>query len=149
MKRVVLICFLLVFVFSFQKSFAQKTVLDHVSIYVKDLNKSVAFYQNVMHLDTIPEPFHDGKHAWFKIGEGLQLHIISGAAENVVQPKRNHICFSTSSIPDFITSLTKAGVVYEDLQGKPNTIQRRVDGVQQIYFKDPDGNWIEVNDAGK
>lgn len=149
MNILVRTCFVLVLVFSFQQSFAQKTKLDHISIYVKDLNRSVAFYQNVMHLDTIPEPFHDGKHAWFKIGEGLQMHVISGATENIIQPKRNHICFSTRSIPEFILSLSKAGIVYEDLQGKPNTIQKRVDGVQQIYFKDPDGNWIEVNDAGK
>ena len=149
MNILVRTCFVLVLVFSFQQSFAQKTKLDHISIYVKDLNRSVAFYQNVMHLDTIPEPFHDGKHAWFKIGEGLQMHVISGATENIIQPKRNHICFSTRAIPEFILSLSKAGIVYEDLQGKPNTIQKRVDGVQQIYFKDPDGNWIEVNDAGK
>ena len=144
LKRI--FCFLMI-VISCHQSFAQKTKLDHISIYVKDLKKSVAFYQNVMQLDTIPEPFHDGKHAWFKIGEGLQMHVISGATENIIQPKRNHICFSTRSIPDFILSLSKAGIVYEDLQGKPNTIQKRVDGVQQIYFKDPDGNWIEVNDA--
>jgi lactoylglutathione lyase len=139
-------CFLII-LFSFQHSFAQKAKLDHISIYVKDLERSIAFYQNVMHLDTIPEPFHDSMHAWFKIGEGLQMHVIAGATENLVQPKRNHICFSTKSIPDFILSLSKTGIVYEDLQGKPNTIQKRVDGVQQIYFKDPDGNWIEVNDA--
>jgi lactoylglutathione lyase len=27
------------------------------------------------------------------------------------------------------------------------TITTRVDGVKQIYFKDPDGYWIEINDA--
>lgn len=136
-------------VLSFQKTFAQKVKLDHISIYVKDMKKSVDFYQNVMHLDTIPEPFHDGLHAWFKIGQGLQMHVIGGSTESLPQPKRNHICFSTPSLKDFISRLTKLGVTYEDLQGTPNTIQRRVDGVQQIYFKDPDGFWIEVNDAGK
>src|SRR5215213_8402044 len=133
----------LLLVLSFQKSIAQKATLDHISIYVTDLKKSTVFYQHVLHLDTIPQPFHDGKHTWFKIGEGLQMHVISGAQTVEPQPKRNHICFSTPSIKDFIASLSKAGIIYEDLQGTPNTIQRRVDGVQQIYFKDPDGYWIE------
>ena len=46
-----------------------------------------------------------------------------------------------------MAKLNKAAVLYEDLAGKPQTVQVRVDGVKQIYFKDPDGYWIEVNDA--
>ena len=137
----------LIFVFGIQKTFAQKVGLDHIAIYVHDLKTSVMFYQRVMHLDTIPEPFHDGKHAWFKIGPALQMHVIAGAPDKPERSKFNHICFSTPSIKDFISSLTQAGVAYEDLQGTPNSIQKRVDGVQQIYLKDPDGYWIEVNDA--
>jgi lactoylglutathione lyase len=146
MKRIYVLLFFLL-AFGFQKTFAQKTTLDHVSIFVTDLKKSTAFYQQVLHLDTIPEPFHDGMHTWFKIGPGLQMHVIAGATAIEPQPVRNHICFSTPSLKDFIKSLEKAGVTYGDLQGTPNTIQKRVDGVQQIYFKDPDGYWIEVNDA--
>ena len=33
----------------------------------------------IQKLDSLPEPFHDGKHAWFAIGQGKQLHIIEGA----------------------------------------------------------------------
>jgi lactoylglutathione lyase len=31
--------------------------------------------------------------------------------------------------------------------GEKMAITNRVDGVKQIYFKDPDGYWIEINDA--
>jgi len=149
MKRIVQFVLTLIFAIGFQESFAQKATFDHVSLYVKDLKKSTAFYKNVMHLDTIPEPFHDGKHTWLKIGEGLQMHLIAGAVTNSPVEKENHICFSTPSIEAFAASLTKAGVVYGNWQGTPNAIQRRADGVQQIYFTDPDGYWIEVNDMGK
>jgi lactoylglutathione lyase len=52
-------------------------------------------------------------------------------------------------LQDFITRLTKAGIAYEDLKGTPGAITLRPDGIQQIYFRDPDGYWIEMNDVGK
>jgi lactoylglutathione lyase len=149
MKKIVRFVLILALAFGFQKSFAQKAVFDHVSIYVKDLQKSTAFYKNVMHLDTIPEPFHDGRHTWLKIGEGLQMHLIAGTGVTSPVEKENHICFSTPSIKAFAASLTKAGIPYGNWQGTSNAIQMRADGVQQIYFTDPDGYWIEVNDMGK
>jgi lactoylglutathione lyase len=48
------------------------------------------------------------------------------------------------SVPDFITRLTKAGIAY-DLQGALGAITLRPDEIQQIYFRDPDGYWIEMN----
>src|SRR5215213_9239892 len=111
MKLIIQRTVFLLLVFSFQKSIAQKTKLDHISIYVTDMEKSTAFYQDILHLDTIPEPFHDGMHTWFKIGEGLQMHVIAGAETTDAKNKRNHICFSTVSLKDFITNLSKAGII--------------------------------------
>ncbi|MDQ3681452.1 MAG: VOC family protein, partial [Bacteroidota bacterium] len=56
-----------------------KVVLNHIAVYVTDLSKSTIFYQTIIGLDTIPEPFHDGKHTWFKVAEHSQLHLIQGA----------------------------------------------------------------------
>lgn len=121
------------------------TVLNHIALYTKSLKRSTGFYQQVVGLDTIPEPFHDGKHTWFTIGGG-QLHLIEGLGKEVEQNKNTHLCFSVASIPAIIERLKGAGVPYEDWPGKPDAITTRVDGVQQIYFRDPDGHWIEVND---
>ena len=41
---------------------------DHVALYVKDLKKSADFYEKVMQLPVISEPFHDGKHVWLRTG---------------------------------------------------------------------------------
>jgi hypothetical protein len=103
---------------------------------------------DVLGLDSLPEPFRDGKHAWFAIGQGKQLHIIEGATNPTDQPKRNHTCFRIASLQDFITRLTKAGFAYEDLQGTPGAIKLRPDGIQQIYFRDPDGYWVEMKFVG-
>ena len=53
--------------------------VNHIAFYVRDLKTSTDFYQNVIGLPTIPEPFHDGRHTWFLIGPKTHLHIISGA----------------------------------------------------------------------
>lgn len=126
---------------------AQKPVLEHIAVHVTDLEKSTAFYREVMGLDTLPEPFHDGKHAWFSIGNGIQLHLIAIAPRKPELSKQNHLCFTVSSLPSFITRLEKAGIPYEDLAGKKGAVTTRPDGILQIYFTDPDGRWIEVNDA--
>lgn len=120
--------------------------LNHVAIYVHDLQKSANFYKNIIGLESIPEPFHDGRHEWFRIGEHSQLHLIKGAKSLEEHDKDSHLCFSVSSMEDFIKNLDKNNVLYEDWPGKPNKITTRPDGVKQIYFKDPDGYWIEIND---
>ena len=125
----------------------QKPVLNHLAIYVVDLRKSSAFYENIIGLDTIPEPFHDGKHTWFRIGPMSHLHVISGAMAATMHDKNVHLCFRVNSVEEFISRLKKAGIVYEDVPGNKNTVNLRPDGVKQIYFTDPDGYWIEINDA--
>jgi len=124
----------------------QPAVFNHLALYVVDLNKSVSFYQTVLGLDTIPEPFNDGKHAWFKIGQGTSLHLIEGAGRPEAYSRHTHICFSVQSVDEFVKVLQQKSIAYEDRAGKTNAITQRVDGVKQLYFKDPDGYWIEIND---
>ncbi len=131
-------------------SFAQpmkKPVLNHTAIYVVDLKASIYFYQNIIGLDTIPEPFQDGKHAWFKIGDGIAMHIIQGAATKKEYFKNQHTCLSVGSVIAFTERLRKNNIAWEDREGAKMAIASRVDGVKQIWLQDPDGYWIEINDA--
>ena len=144
MKTVVMIAFLIFSALS-GKTQKPRASLNHIAHYVTDLSKSTQFYQKVIGLDTIPEPFHDGKHTWFKVGDHSHLHLISGATGPSPLTKNSHLCFSVASIDGVIKSLKSAGVVHEDWKGTKNGITLRVDGVKQIYFQDPDGYWIEIN----
>ena len=130
-----------------QHSYSQKATLNHTAVYVVDAQKAVDFYQHILGLDTIPEPFHDGKHAWFRTGPGLALHIIEGAPAKKEYYKNQHTCFSVSSVTDFISLLKKNNIAWEDRDGAKMAITTRVDGVKQIWLQDPDGYWIEVNAA--
>ncbi|MET0574056.1 MAG: VOC family protein [Pedobacter agri] len=122
-------------------------ILNHIAVYVVDLNKSTSFYQSVFSLKIIPEPFKDGKHTWFTLGKAGALHLIEGAKSNQTFDRNDHLCFSVPSIDEFIKLLKSKNIQFEDWAGKAGAINLRVDGVKQIYFKDPDGHWLEVNDA--
>lgn len=122
-----------------------KPVLNHIARFVKDLKTSTAFYQEIVDLDTIPEPFHDGKHTWFSVSENSHLHLIQGAKKITGHDKNSHLCFSVPSVEEVVTRLQTHSIPFENWAGNPGAITTRVDGVKQIYFKDPDGYWIEIN----
>jgi len=148
MKKIVAIPLLTISLLSVQKIFSQqKVILNHIAVYVVDLKISTAFYKDIVGLDTIPEPFHDGRHTWFSVGVKSHLHVISGATTKMAHDKNAHLCFSVASVPEFVKVLVKNKVEYENWAGEKMAITTRVDGVKQIYFKDPDGYWIEINDA--
>lgn len=125
----------------------QKPVLNHIALYVFDLKKSTEFYRDILQLDEIPEPFKDGKHTWFKLGEYSQLHLIEGATQILPHEKSSHLCFSVKSLKEFITLLDKREIERVNMKGDSRAPTLRPDGVSQIYFQDPDGYWLEVNDA--
>ena len=131
----------------YSQNFDSKARLNHIALYVTDLKTSTTFYQDVIGLDTIPEPFHDGRHTWFGVGVKSHLHIISGSTTKTERDKNTHLFFSVPSVSDFVKRLEKHKIEYEDWPGTKMKITTRVDGVKQIYFKDPDGYWIEINDA--
>jgi lactoylglutathione lyase len=125
---------------------AQSPAFNHLTVYVVNLEKSTDFYHDVIQLEKIAEPFKDGRHTWFKIGEHSQLHVVSGATAILPHDINIHLSFSVASLPDFIKHLEQLQVKYGNWKGDSKTPQVRPDGVHQIYFQDPDGYWIEVND---
>ena len=124
-----------------------KVRINHTAIYVTNLKVSAAFYRDIISLDTIAEPFHDGKHAWFDTGFGTALHIIEGAEAKRAYYKNQHTCYSVSDLQVFMKKLIKAKIDFEDVAGKTGAFTTRPDGVHQLWLRDPDGYWIEVNDA--
>src|SRR5437879_45743 len=119
--------------------------LDHTTVHVRDIQKSVDFYEKVMGLEKIPDPFKDGRHIWFRTGAHQQLHVVGGATEPSHHDIEVHMAFRVASLQDFMTRLDHLQVKYRNFQGD-GKVSARPDGVSQIYFQDPDGYWIEVND---
>ena len=145
-KNLFLIACILAVVTGFAQS-KPKAVINHTAVFVVSMKVSAAFYQNIIGLDTIPEPFHDGKHAWLKTGPTSSLHIIEGAQSKKEYYKNQHTCFSVPSVDAFVEVLKKNKIPFEDVAGKKNVFSLRVDGIKQLWLQDPDGYWIEINDA--
>jgi lactoylglutathione lyase len=121
--------------------------INHIAIHVSDLARSKVFYEEVLGLQLIDEPFKDGLHAWYAIGGGASVHLIEELS--LVPPteisKTNHLCFSVADMDAFIQNLNQRDCPFEDWAGEQGKIHVRPDGIQQIFFIDPDGYWIEIN----
>lgn len=146
MKR--LLFFLIIFMGSIMASTAQmkKPRINHIALSVAQLERSRIFYQEIIGLDTIPEPFHDGRHVWFSVSENAHLHLIQNPPPIEVPSKNTHLCFSVPDFKSFVSRLQQRRIPYEDWPGKAAAITTRADGIHQIYLQDPDGYWIEIND---
>jgi lactoylglutathione lyase len=148
------ITFFIILLFTLQSalSYAQdpgneiRVQINHIAIAVTDLEESETFYRDVIGLKQIPEPFGLGMHAWFDVGGGAQLHVIRASEKRTEQNIYNHLCFSVSDLDSFIENLTSFQIEYSDFAGNVGERTHRPDGIQQIYFTDPDGYWIEIND---
>ena len=149
---------LLCIVFTFTTTMGQaqqkpRATINHIAMTVNNLQTSALFYKNILGLDTIAEPFHDGLHAWFSLGPKTALHVIDKkllpAGEPFIQTysRGNHLCISIASVDEQIVVLKKNHLTWVDWAGTVYGITSRPDGVKQIWFQDPDGSWIEVNDA--
>ncbi|MEH6681329.1 MAG: VOC family protein [Sediminicola sp.] len=121
--------------------------IDHSSLIVNDLQKSGDFYAKVLKLKEIPHPSNSPGFRWFVLQGNSQLHLIQKDTVHMKKHKSMHLCLSTQKLDGFIENLNKWKISYEDWPGEQNAVTVRADGVRQIYLKDPEGYWIEVNDA--
>ena len=138
-----------IFLLFINRSFSQSgqvPVFNHTTIYVVDLDKSAAFYEKVIGIQKIEEPFKDARHVWFKTGQRGQLHVVKGSTAITTHDINIHLAFSVTSLGEFMKHLDSLNVNYGDWKERNKQTQARPDGVRQIYFQDPDGYWIEVND---
>ena len=118
---------------------------SHLALHVRDLQKSAEFYEKVMGLKHIPDPFKDSRHIWFQMGPHDQLHVIGGASGVSAQDIEVHFSLQVASLSDFIAHLDALHVKHRNFK-QDGLMTVRPDGVKQVYLQDPDGYWIEVND---
>lgn len=124
---------------------AVRPKINHIALAVTDLSESEQFYREIVGLEQIPEPFKEGRHAWFDLG-GAELHIIKAAGKRREHIRSTHLCVCVDDLDAFVKKLTSYNVVFYDSNENRGGINIRPDGIRQIFFTDPDGYWIEVND---
>ncbi|OEY71523.1 glyoxalase [Salegentibacter salarius] len=118
---------------------------DHDTIRVKDLKTSVNFYKDILGLEQIDNGGLGDHIKWFQLGNKVQLHLVESDAL-IEKHKGFHSAFNTENLTEFMELLKTNNIPFENGKGEKDTFTNRPDGIRQIYFKDPDGYWIEVND---
>ena len=123
--------------------------IDHIALHVADLDASVAFYSGVFGMQEIPSAAAGRR--WMSLGKGgVALHLLGGRTQPVADVKSVHLALTSGDLEPIMQHLKDRGVVWSDFAGTPGAVgSTRSDGVRQIFFRDPDGYWIEVNDAQK
>lgn len=121
--------------------------LDHLALSVEDVDNSVEFYQRVFGLREILNPNQASATRWLVFEGGRELHLIPRPGAQIMTTQAVHFALVTTDIHAFVTHLQEQGVVYYDWHGSQGRIHERADGVLQVYFKDPDDYWVEVNNA--
>lgn len=112
--------------------------LNHISIHVADVEKSINFYKNVLCLPMLSRPTFDFDGAWFMLGSDQQLHLIAGRENAVHSASRgNHFALQVKSIHD-------AELYFKTLNIEYRSPKQRPDGIWQLFLKDPDGYFIEL-----
>ena len=118
---------------------------NHMALSVKDVNVSAEFYTDILNLKIIPLPPEAENVKWISLGDGKELHLVSILKDEIKTNKAIHLALSTANFDEFVTNLSAMKIEYSDFPGNLNKINIRPDGIQQVFFQDPDGYWIEVN----
>ncbi len=121
---------------------------NHQALLVNDLNQSGDFYNNILGFEEIEVGAgQNPPKRWFKSDDGMEIHLISTKEKLKSIPKGVHMAFSVKNFDLFINNLKGNNITYGNWRGDENQIQLRDDGYKQIFFQDPQGYWIEVNNV--
>lgn len=123
----------------------QEFTFNHIAISVKDVAKSADFYQRVFNLEEIENTASVSETRWLMLTKNVQIHIIPRPNFEIKVNKAVHFALATKDLKSFIKHLDNLKIEYSDWKNTPNRDYVRDDGINQIYFQDPDGYWIEVN----
>ena len=129
--------------------------IHHVSLTVKDLEKSREFYRDVLGLKEIERPNFSFPGAWFQVGDREQLHLIvhEGATfrgEKGIDTRDIHFAVRAGSYRETLEFLRGKGFREDADGGDPRRMEVRphaTAGFPQIYILDPDRHVIEINAA--
>jgi catechol 2,3-dioxygenase-like lactoylglutathione lyase family enzyme len=119
---------------------------NHIALSVIDVEQSVEFYQNVLELKEIENTASNSKTRWLAFNQDVQLHLIPRPNAEIITNKAVHFALATTDLNSIIKRLEALKIDYSDWRDTSDKSYIRKDGIKQIYFQDPNGYWIEINE---
>ena len=121
--------------------------LDHVTIIVKDIERSREFYVNQLGMREVPRPGFSFGGAWFQAGP-TQIHLIeehgesgpAGYPDTVIRKssRNHHFAFLVDDAHAAADRVKELGLpIVSDAKQRP-------DGAVQVFVNDPDGHVVEL-----
>jgi len=112
--------------------------LNHVALHVADVERSIAFYSQVLCLEPMARPAFTFPGAWFRLGVDQELHLIGGRQKDVESHNRgNHFALAVEELDSWEAHLAKMNANFFPRKLRP-------DGAFQVFLIDPDGHYIEL-----
>ena len=116
------------------------TAVNHVSLVTRRVAESRRFYREVLGFREVSRPNFDFDGAWL-FNYGLMIHILyneaAGDPSAEIQTRHDHLALHSDDLPECARRLEAAGIPF-----RRNRIPDR--GIDQLFFQDPDGHFIEV-----
>jgi catechol 2,3-dioxygenase-like lactoylglutathione lyase family enzyme len=117
---------------------------NHVSIHADDLESSARFYEDFFGMERLPTPRFRQRVQWLRLGD-QQLHLFQ--RDGTDPPRFHHVALD---VDDFEAAYRKArdlGLLDTETWDSP--IREHPSGWVQMYIRDPAGNLVEIDHAGK
>lgn len=130
-----------------QDNTVYNVTFNHLALLVKDLDRSADFYKKVLTLKEITNRAGGTGMRWLSLGGNMELHLIAIGDKHITIDTAIHFAFAIRNFDAFLNRMDQMKIPYEDTDGKPHAFNIRADAVKQIYFQDPDGYWVEVNNS--
>lgn len=111
------------------------TGVHHVSLNVTDLDRSLAFWVDLVGLRPVPRPAFGFDGAWLAVGD-QQLHLL--AIGRVPPDGGQHFAVAVGDLDGAVAHLRAAGVEVSEPSALPT-------GARQSFCHDPDGNRLELH----
>jgi lactoylglutathione lyase len=117
----------------------------HLALKVRDLEKSVQFYEKLGFPEFLRLTEEDGSSwiVYIKFDDNLYLELFPGGTDKVDQQATgtNHLCLTVDDIEETARHLATVGI---PLTAPLDPKRRGVDNNRGMWIEDPDGNRIEI-----
>ena len=113
--------------------------LDHVNVRTNNLAGMIAWYGDILGMETGPRPGFAFGGAWMYCAGKPIVHLVEVKEEPAaIAPKIEHFAIGGSDLEGFLARLEAAGVPYE--VGRPPGFP-----IIQVNIHDPDNNHIHID----